>query len=130
MKNGSIVLVDGSRETDIIYLDFCKAIETVLSLSLSLIWRDMDLMDGPLRGSGTCWMTFTESCGQWLIVHAETRDEWGPSGSVFGLILFNSFVGAMDSGITDDAKLCGAVTCWREGVDPEGLGQAGEVGTS
>lgn len=59
----------------------------------------------------------------------ETSDEWGPSGSVLGLIRFNSFVGAMDSGVADDTDLCGAVTRWREEVDPEGLGHAGEVAT-
>ncbi|KAJ7417796.1 rna-directed dna polymerase from mobile element jockey-like [Willisornis vidua] len=41
-------VVDERRATKIIYLDLCKAFDTVLREPLSLKWRDMDLLDGPL----------------------------------------------------------------------------------
>ncbi|KAK4833061.1 hypothetical protein QYF61_027723 [Mycteria americana] len=100
--DGVATSVDEGRAMDVIYLDFCKAFDTVPHTSFSLNWREMDLMGGLFEGSG-----------QWLNVQMEISDKWCPSGVRIGTI---QFINDIDSGIectlskfADDTKLSGAV---------------------
>lgn len=75
------------------------------------------------------------TCRELWSVARGPRGGQGRVGSIVGLILINIFVSAMGSGIegtlsrfADSTELWGALTHRREGMDPEGPGQAGEVG--
>ncbi|GAB0187702.1 mitochondrial enolase superfamily member 1 [Grus japonensis] len=117
------VLVDRGRATDVIYLDLCKAFDTVLhNILVSELERDG--FDGWTTRWIRSWLDATQS-----VAVSGSTSKWRtvtsgvPQGSVLGPALFNIFVSNMNSGIecplsrfANNTKLYGVVDM-REGRD-------------